>query len=789
MKKKEVEIEEEENKKEILVIKVPKELPVLPLTGTIIFPMNVAHLHIKKGPRLKLINSLKNEKDQIVALLTPKDPNIKNPQMSDLNRTGVLARIINKLSYSKDTVRIIVQGLTRIKIKEFISEKPFIKASVEKISVEEESDLKTSTLLDNILEIFTNYINENPRISNELIELVEDNFEEGPGAISDLISSLLPFDLKKKQKLLDTSNVYKRLTYQYELVNQLYHSLQIENEILVKTSSNLESGQREYFLRKQLEEIKKELGEDSSSPDIQELKEKIKKTMLPNNILSIVNKNIEKISKMHTESSEYSVMLNYLEYLIELPWIKSQKDNLNIIKVKKFLDKDHYGLKKAKERITEFLAVMKLKDDLKGPILCFIGPHGTGKTSVAISIANALGRKFVRLPMGGVRDEAEIRGHRRTYVGAMPGRIIQGIKTSGINNPLFIIDEIDKISNDGHGDPSSALLEVLDPEQNSNFRDNFLGTEFDLSRVLFIATANDIDNIPDPLLDRMEVIHFDGYTMLEKIKIALDFLLPNQIKKHGLKQKNISISPITVKDIIRSYTREAGVRNLNREFATICRKVAKKVVLGKDQIYKITSKDLKRYLGPPIFLEDLSRKKPEIGVANGLAWTSVGGELLLLEINKTPGKGEIKITGQLGNVMQESIQAAFTAIKAIASTLKIKLSDFQEYDIHFHFPDLGTPKDGPSAGVTVATALASVMSNRPVRSDVAMTGEISLRGNVLPVGGVKEKVMAAYRTGIKTVILPKENKKDLDELAPEVKKKLRFIFATNISRVFKETLI
>jgi len=774
--------------KDVLVIKVPPILPVLPLTGTIIFPMNVAHLHIKKGPRLKLINSLKGE-NQVVALLTPRDPNLKNPKIKDLNRVGVLARIINKLSYSKDTVRIIVQGLTRIKIKEFKTDRPFIKASAERMKIEEDNNLKTSTLLDNILELFTNYITENPRISNELIELVEDNFEEGPGAISDLISSLLPFDLSNKQKLLGQSNVYKRLTLQYDLSNKLYQSLQIENEILDKTSSNLEDGQREYFLRKQLEEIKKELGEGISNPDIIELKEKIKTTELPDDKLKIINKNIDKLSKMHTDSSDYSVLLNYLEYLVELPWELSQKDNLNIRKVKEILNNDHYGLKKAKERITEFLAVMKLKKDLKGPILCFVGPHGTGKTSVAISIAGALGRKFIRLPMGGVRDEAEIRGHRRTYVGSMPGRIIQGIKNVGCNNPLFIIDEIDKISHDGHGDPASALLEVLDPEQNSNFRDNFLGTEFDLSKVLFIATANETDNIPDPLLDRMELIPFDGYTMLEKIKIAKNYLIPQQIVKHGLKMRQISILQGTIKEIIKSYTREAGVRNLNRELATICRKIAKKIALGTDQKHKIYPNELKRYLGPPEFLEDMAQKEPEIGVATGLAWTPVGGETLLLEINKTPGKGEVKITGQLGNVMQESVQAAITTVKASAKSLKINLADFQKFDIHFHFPDLGTPKDGPSAGITVATALASVMSDQKVRADIAMTGEISLRGNVLPVGGVKEKIMAAYRTGIKTVILPRENKTDIDDLAPEVKKKMKFIFVSNISKVFKEALI
>jgi len=773
---------------EVLVIKVPSEVPVLPLTGTVIFPMNVAHLHVKKGPRLKLINSLGKEEDQIIALLTPRDPNNKNPGTGDLNKVGVLARIINKLSYSRDTVRIIVQGLTRIRIKEFKKEKPFIKATVEKIRNRETNDLKTSTLLDNILEIFTNYVSGNPGISNELVELVEDNFEEGPGAISDLIASLLPFDLKDKQKLLDLSNVYERLSYQYTLINKLYHSLQIEREILEKTSSNLENGQREYFLRKQLEEIKKELGEGITNPDVAELKEKLKTVTLPDPVLSTVNKNIDKLSKMHSESSDYSVMLNYLEYLIELPWKRSNKDNLNIVKVKHALDRDHWGLKKAKERIVEFLAVMKLKKDQKSPILCFIGPHGTGKTSVAISIANALNRKFVRLPMGGVRDEGEIRGHRRTYVGAMPGRIIQGIKNAGCNNPLFIIDEIDKISQNGHGDPASALLEVLDPEQNANFRDNFLGTEFDLSKILFIATANDVDNIPAPLLDRMEVIEFDGYTLLEKVEIAFRHLIPAQIKKHGLKQKNISITRETVKEIIKNYTREAGVRNLNREIATICRKTAKRVALGKNNSIKISPDNLKRYLGPPVFHEDISQKKPEVGVATGLAWTPVGGETLLLEINKTRGKGEIKITGQLGNVMQESVQAAITTVKASAKSLKIKLSDFSKYDIHFHFPDLGTPKDGPSAGITVAIALASIMSGKKVRSDVAMTGEISLRGKVLPVGGVKEKIMAAYRAGMKKVILPKDNKSDLEELSPEVKKKLRFVLVTNLSRAYRETL-
>jgi ATP-dependent Lon protease len=781
---------EEEFDKNVLVIKVPPEVPVLPLTGTVIFPMNVAHLHVKKGPRLKLINSLSEDKEneQVIALLTPKDPNDKNPSPDNLNRVGVLARVINKLSYSKDTVRIIVQGLTRIRVKKYKTTDPFITAQIERVEIEETNDLKTSTLLDNILEIFTNYVSENPRVSNELVELIEDNFEEGPSAISDLISSLIPFELDNKQKLLELSDVYDRLKYQYPLLNKIYHSLNVEKDILEKTSSSLESGQREYFLRKQIEEIKKQLGEGQSNPDVLELQEKLKETHLPPAINKIVSKNMDKLSKMHSESSDYSVMLNYLECLIELPWEVSTVDNLSIPKVQAALDRDHSGLKKAKERIVEFLAVMKLKKDLKGPILCFVGPPGTGKTSVAISIANALGRKFIRLPMGGVRDEAEIRGHRRTYVGAMPGRIVQGIKNNGCNNPLFIIDEIDKISSDGHGDPASALLEVLDPEQNANFRDNFLGVEFDLSKVLFIATANDIDNIPSALLDRMELIDFDGYSMLEKTEIAIKHLIPTQIKKHGLKVKNVSIPKNTLHDIIRRYTREAGVRHLNRLIAAVCRKIAKKVATGKNIKYSVKSNDLKRYLGPLVIPEDLAQKVPEVGVVTGLAWTPVGGEILILEVNKTIGKGDIKITGQLGNVMQESVQAAITTVKASSKSLGVKLEDFNEFDLHFHFPDLGTPKDGPSAGVTVATALASVMSNKKVRSDIAMTGEISLRGNVLPVGGVREKVMAAYRIGIKTVILPKDNKPDLDDLPPEVKKGLKFVLASKLSRVFKEAL-
>jgi len=755
-----LEPEELEEDDDVLIINIPLDIPVLPISNTVVFPLNVAHLHIRKKDNEEFLKMINETEDPVIALVNIKDDKTSKKRLSkrDLYSFGIVARVINLLSYSKEHMRLIVQGLTRVHIQTMIQTRPYFVAKIEKIETDEEDDLKTSTLLDNVLELYSEFITNNPRYTNDLLDVVEENLGEGPGMIADLIASLVNLEIHHKVKILQLNNAYKRLEYLYKILNEAYQAMKIESEMIHRTSSKVEDSQRQYFLRKQIEEIQKELGDQEDFPEISEIEFKAKDANFPAAVDEAFKNQMIKLKRMPPESSDFNVLLNYLELLVEIPWTKSSKDNLNITKVKEQLDDDHYGLKKAKERIIEFLAVMKLNKDQKTPLLCFYGPPGVGKTSVGISIAKALNRKYIRIAMGGVRDESEIRGHRRTYVGAMPGRIIQGLKNCETNNPIILIDEIDKIGRDGFGDPSSALLEVLDPEQNTHFRDNYVNLEFDLSKVLFIATANDMSAVPPALKDRMELIEFESYTLSEKAEIAMKYLITKQIGRHGIKRKDLSFPREMVKELIRNYTLEAGVRNLDRTIATICRKIAKRVATGNKNKVVINSAILKRFLGPPIYISLEKMKESLVGVATGLAWISVGGEVLLIEAARTPGKGNLKITGQLGDVMKESVQAALTFVKSRAKQLNIKLVDFAGFDIHIHFPDGATPKDGPSAGIATTTVFASLFSGKAVSNQIAMTGEIRLTGKVLPVGGIKEKVLAAYRHGIPLVILPKDNK-------------------------------
>ena len=643
-------------------------------------------------------------------------------------------------------------------------------------------------LLENLIELFNRFVSGNPRYSEEIIRIVEMNIDEGPSVISDLIASYVNFKIEEKQQILESLDVKARMRRLIDLLNKEIEFSKVETDIQSKAKQEMERSQREYYLRRQLDEIKKELGEDDqSNTDLLELKQKVRTKKFPKDVREIINKELSRLERLSTAAADYHVIRTYIDWLVELPWEDITSDTLDIQKAKKILDEDHHGLTKVKERILEYLAVLKLKKDLKGPILCLVGPPGVGKTSLGQSIARALGRKFVRISLGGVRDEAEIRGHRRTYVGALPGRIIQGIKKAGSKNPLFMIDEVDKISGE-RGDPSSALLEVLDPAQNNSFKDNYIETPFDLSQVMFITTANLLDPIAEPLKDRMEVIKIPGYTIEEKIVIALNHLVPRQLSDHGLTREKMHFTEEALKEMIKGFTREAGVRNLEREIAHICRKVAKEIAEGETGPFLIKANSIEKYLGPRKFLEDEALQKSEVGVAQGLAWTNIGGVLLQIEATKVPGKDGIKLTGQLGDVMRESVQAALTYVQSRATSLGINPDQFNAM-LHVHFPAAAVPKDGPSAGATIATAIASLMTNKPVNKDVAMTGEITLRGHILPVGGIKEKVLAAYRAGIKIIILPAKNKNDLEDIPAEIKRKISFKLVDTIEEVFDLALL
>lgn len=761
---------------------VPEELPVLGLKDVVIFPQMVTALGISTEKELKLLDNVLAT-NRFVALVAQKDAEKDKLNPSDLYEYGTASVVLQMLRMPDNTAKMLVQGIARIHIKEFTETEPFLKAKVDVLKdVPDKGDVETDALATNAKNQFSRMVSISPNLPEEL-KIVIVNIDN-PGRLSDLISSHLNISLPEKQEILETLNVKERLQKINTFVNNELQVLELAGKIQSQVKNEMEKGQREYYLRQQLKAVQEELGEgDDQAAEVKELRKKLKQAKLPEEAQKEADRELSRLSRMHPSSAEYTVARTYLDWLIALPWSTSTKDNLDIPSAHKVLDADHYNLKKVKERILEYLAVRKLKEDMKGPILCFVGPPGTGKTSLGKSIARAMGRKFVRISLGGIRDEAEIRGHRRTYVGAMPGRIIQGLRKASSNNPVYMLDEVDKLVADFHGDPSSALLEVLDPEQNFSFSDHYLDVSFDLSKVMFITTANILDTIPHALRDRMEVLDLPGYTTEEKLEIAKQYLVPKQFEAHGLKDNNLEITDEAIKVIISDYTKEAGLRNLEREIGTVCRKVAKEVASGNTIPVKADAGNISDFLGPIKFFSEIAERTVEPGVAIGLAWTQAGGEILFIESTRMPGTGKLTLTGQLGNVMKESAQAAMSYVRAKAKTLDLSLKDFSKYDYHIHVPAGAIPKDGPSAGITMAISLISLFKKTATKPQIAMTGEITLRGRVLPVGGIKEKVLAAKRAGITTVILPKKNEKDLVDVPEKAKEKLSFILVEKVEEI------
>ena len=689
-----------------------------------------------------------------------------------------------------DSIRVLVKGVSRGEISEIVFEVPYFKCKVALVEDIEQAEYTphTEALMRLVVSSFEEYLTVNPKAAKDIFSSIMSI--EQPGRLADIIASHIDLRIDEKQTLLETFDVDRRLEILNDLLNREIEILNIEQAISHKVKSQIDKNQREYYLREQMRAIQGELGQDEDTTDeIEEFLTKLKKLKLPKKTSEKVEKEIKRLSKMQSSSAEGAVIRTYIETILALPWNKASKSNIDLLLAEKILDEDHYGLTKVKERVLEYLAVIQLSKTLKGPILCLVGPPGVGKTSIAKSIARAINRDFVRMSLGGVRDEAEIRGHRRTYIGAIPGRVISSIKEAGTNNPVFLFDEVDKIGADFKGDPASALLEVLDPEQNKDFMDHYLEIPFDLSKVMFITTANSTDTIPRPLLDRMEVIYVSGYTEEEKVKIAENYLVPKKIKEHGLSTGNIQISEDTIRGLINKYTRESGVRNLEREIANLCRKVARKTVSSDIKKYEIKSNMLEEYLGKRKFRYDIIEGVNEVGVTTGMAWTAVGGDTLFIETTAVPGTGKFVLTGQLGDVMQESAKAGLSFIRSVASKYNIPDDFYTTKDIHIHIPEGATPKDGPSAGVTMVTAVISTLTGIPVRKEVAMTGEVTLRGKVLPVGGIREKVLAAHRAGIKKILLPKENERDIDEIPEKVRKELEFVLISTVDEALSHALV
>ena len=763
---------EEKGKEEKIV--VPNELPVLPLRGTVLYPDLILPIMVGRKKSVKLIDDAMDG-DRIIGIITQKRSEIEEPKESDLYSVGVAALILRMIRELDGSQRVIVQGVSRIKVKEYSQKDPYFKVRCDTLEENFLPGVEIDALVMNLKNLFQRAVELAPYLTAELGTMV--NNIKSPAILSDLVASNLNISTAEKQAILETFDVRERLTKVHLHLNKEIQVLELGNKIQSQVKEDMDRTQREYYLREQMKAIKKELGElDEHSTEIKELREKIKKAKMPPDALAASEKELDRLAKIPPASAEYTVARTYLDWLGELPWSETTEDNLDIDNAQKNLDEDHYDLEKVKKRILEYLAVRKLKANMKGPILCFVGPPGVGKTSLGKSIARTMGRKFMRISLGGVRDEAEIRGHRRTYVGALPGRIIQGIKKSGSNNPIFMLDEVDKIGMDFRGDPSSALLEVLDPEQNFSFSDHYIDVSFDLSKVMFITTANVLDTIPPALRDRMETLELPGYSEDQKIMIAKQFLLPKQISEHGLTSDYIEFQDNALQTIIISYTREAGVRNLEREIAAICRGVAKDVARGIMEKVVISTESLHKFLGPVKFFPEVAERTSEPGVATGLAWTPTGGDIIFVEATKMRGEKGLTLTGQLGDVMKESAQAALAYVRTKSKELGIEEDFFEKNDIHIHVPAGAIPKDGPSAGITMFVALTSLLTNIPIRSDVAMTGEITLRGLVLPVGGIKEKVLAGMRAGIKTIILPKKNEKDLEEIPEHIRNQMNFKF-------------
>ncbi len=768
-------------------ITVPSELPILPLRGTVLYPDLILPIMVGRKRSVKLIDDAMDS-NRIIGIVTQKRSEIEDPKESDLYSVGVAALILRMIRELDGSQRVIVQGVSRIRVREYIQREPYFKARTDTLEEGFAAGVEIEALMMNLKNLFQRAVELAPYLTQELGSMVSNI--KSPPILADLIASNLNVSTPEKQSILETINVRERLTKVHLILNKEVQVLELGNKIQSQVKEDMDRTQREYYLREQLKAIKKELGEmDDHSSEIKELRERIKKAKMPPEVVTAAEKELDRLSKIPPASAEYTVARTYLDWLVELPWSTATEDNLEIQNAQKTLDEDHYDLEKVKKRILEYLAVRKLKSDMKGPILCFVGPPGVGKTSLGKSIARAMGRKFMRISLGGVRDEAEIRGHRRTYVGALPGRIIQGVKKAGSNNPVFMLDEVDKIGMDFRGDPSSALLEVLDPEQNFSFSDHYIDLPFDLSKVMFITTANVLDTIPPPLRDRMETLELPGYSEEQKMMIAKEFLIPKQITEHGLTSEHIEFQDAALQVIISSYTREAGVRNLEREIAAICRGVAKDVASGNNHEKVMVSQEvLHRFLGPVKFFPEVAERTSEPGVATGLAWTPTGGDIIFVEATKMRGEKGLTLTGQLGDVMKESAQAALAYVRSKAKDLGIEEDFFGKHDIHIHVPAGAIPKDGPSAGITMFIALTSLLTNKPVRNDVAMTGEITLRGLVLPVGGIKEKVLAGMRAGIRTIILPQKNEKDLEEIPEHIRSQMNFKFIQKMDEAIELAL-
>lgn len=777
-----IEIEEEQQ------IVIPNKLPLLPVRDIVIFPYMVLPLFVGREMSIKAIEDALAG-NRMIFLVAQKLLDVENPEPKDIYNIGTVGMIMRMLKLPDGRIKILVQGIAKAKIQEYVQKEPYYQVNIDRITEEKvpEVTLEIEALMRTIKEQVEKMITLGKIIIPDIMVVVE-NIDD-PGRLADIIVSNLGLKVDAAQEVLEIISPVVRLKKVNEILNKELEVLSMQQKIQAEARGEIDKTQREYYLREQLKAIQKELGEtDDRAEEISEFKKRIEEAKMPEKVAKESEKQLKRLERMHPDTAEASTVRTYLEWLVELPWSRSTKDNLDIKAASKILNAEHYDLEKVKERILEYLGVRKLKEKMKGPILCFVGPPGVGKTSLGRSIARSLGREFVRISLGGIRDEAEIRGHRRTYVGALPGRIIQGIKQADSRNPVFMLDEVDKIGADYRGDPSAALLEVLDPEQNHAFSDHYLGVPFDLSDVMFITTANITDPIPAALKDRMEVIELSGYTEEEKAGIARNFLIPKQLEEHGITEKNVNISDTALKQLIAQYTREAGVRNLEREIANVFRKVAKMIAEGKMKRYQISPPNLHKYLGVPKFLPEVEQEKDTIGVATGLAWTEAGGDIIYVEATIMKGKGSLTLTGHLGDVMKESAQAALSYIRSAAKSLDIKDDAFSKYDIHIHVPAGAIPKDGPSAGITMASAIASVFTGVPLDKEVAMTGEITLRGRVLPIGGLKEKALAARRFGIKTVILPKRNEKDLEDVPKNVRKNMNFVFVETMDDVLKAAL-
>ena len=771
--------------------KVNQKYPVLALRNTVLFPHQIIPIYIGRKSSLDLIDDISKKKDKYIVALAQKDGSIESPKSKDLYSFGTLVRVMRIFDMPDNSKSAIVQGIGRVKVSEFYNDRSYYSASIERINepISEKSS-KIDSKVSSLSEIFNQLIDLAPYLSEEQATTLSTIVE--PGKIADRAASFLNINIGDKQNILEILDIEKRLNETIKLISKEIQRIELGQKIQSDVQDEISKSQREYYLREQLKAIQKELGDEDVGLEFQELADKIKEANMPEKVQKIADKELSRMKKIPSHSPEYTVSRTYLDWLVDLPWNAESLDNNDISNAKTILDTDHYGLIKVKDRILEHLAVRNLKkgrskkgEILKSPILCFGGPPGTGKTSIGKSIAKAVGRKFVRISLGGVRDEAEIRGHRRTYIGALPGRIIASLKKAKTKNPIFMLDEIDKLGMDFRGDPSSALLEVLDPEQNFSFNDHYLEVDFDLSNIMFITTANQIDRIPGPLLDRMEVLDFTGYIIEEKVEIAKKHLIPKQIKEHGLKKSEIKFSVSGIRLLIESYTREAGVRNLERQIANMCRKVAKDISTGEIKSVKVSPAQVSKYLGPVIFHSEIAERCKKPGIAIGLAWTAFGGDILFIEASKMPGKGSLKLTGKLGDVMKESAEAAYSYIRSNSTSLGLEEDFYKNIDLHIHVPAGAIPKDGPSAGITMIVAMLSVLKNKKIKNNLGMTGEISLRGNVLPIGGLKEKSTAAHRAGLKHIIAPFQNKKDLEEIPKKVLEDVKITFVKDVEEVIK----